>query len=1097
MKRLCLTLAALFLLAVPGGVLRSEEARLLRFPDVSKDKVAFSYAGDIYIAPRTGGQAIRLTSDDGLELFAKFSPDGKNIAFTGQYDGDWDVYVMPSTGGTPRRLSWHPGIRNTPERFGPENVVMGWNRAGDKVMYRSRKESMTWWDGRVYLVGLNGRMAEPLPMSVAGFTSFSPDGSEVAYCPISRDFRTWKRYKGGMAQDVWTFNLKTLQNKKITDWIGTDNMPMWYQDRIYFNSDRTGTLNLYCYDTTTGQTRQVTKYSEYDVRWPSLGPDAIAFENGGYIYVMDLPSEAVHKVDIQLAYDRSSIRTGFAKVTGRIDDYDIGPDGKRAVFQARGDIFTVPAKEGDIRNLTNRSGSNEMYPRWSPDGKWVVYLSDQSGEEEFYMTSQDGKQTIQLTTGSDCHRYAAMWSPDSRKLAFSDKNLKLYVVDVATKQMTQIDQATRNEIQDMSWSADSKYLAYVKRLENRIAAIFVYSSNDRSIHQVTPGLTNDYSPVFDTDGRYLYFLSERSFNPILGSYDFTFVNSAITSLCLIVLKADGVSPFAPKSDEVGQPDTTATASKVKESKSEKGATKEPKKIPSVAIDFDGIYDREVAFDLPAGNYDGLSAIPGAVFYFSAGIRGLSGPATREKTTLHKYDFEKKKDSEFLVGITGYRVSADMKKLLLAKDGNYYIADSDGKEADLADKQLDISKMEMRIERQAEYTQMYNQLWRRLRDYFYDKNMHGVDWKKIHDRYAVLLPYVANRFDFTYVLGEMVGELCSSHTYVGGGDAPRPTPDNIGLLGVDFEVDHASNRICIKKILQGENWDATFRSPLHDPGIEVKAGDYLLAINGKDVTADIDPYSLTENTVDRQMTLLINSKPTTTGAHEVKVKPLASEENLRYYDWALSNLKYVDSVSKGTIGYVHIPDMEDFGLVRFTRMYYNQLRKPGLIIDVRYNGGGFVSGLILERLRRKVVAMGFSRNFAVGPDPGDAPNAHMITLMNQFSCSDGDNFPYFFREYNLGPLMGKRTWGGIVGYRGNDPLVDGGYYTIPEFTSYNLQGKFVVENEGVTPDIEVDNLPDRSAQGKDDQLDQALDYIAKKLKEDPKTLPAPLGPPTPR
>ena len=1097
MKRVLFATGIVTIMVLIAGSLMAAEGRLLRFPTVSQDQVAFSYSGDIYTAPRTGGQAIRLTSDDGIEVFPRFSPDGKHIAFTGQYDGDWDVYVMSSDGGEPKRLTWHPGIQNTSERFGPENVVMGWNNAGDKVLYRSRKESMTWWDGRAYLVSMNGGISEPLPMSVAGFTSFSPDGNEVAYCPIYRDFRTWKRYKGGMAQDVWIFNLKTFQNKKITDWVGTDNLPMWYRDRIYFNSDRTGTLNLYCYDTTTGQTRQVTKFDEYDVRWPSLGTDGLAFENGGYLYVMDLPTETVHKVSIELSDDRHTVRAEYEKVADKIQEYDLSPDGKRALFAARGDVFTLPAKEGDARNLTSSSASNEMYPRWSPDGKWVSYLSDKTGEDEFYMTSQDGKETIQLTTGSDCHRYEATWSPDSKKLAFSDKNLKLWYIDIATKQVTQIDQSKYTEIRGASWSPDSRYLAYTKRLDNQITAIFIYSFDDKKIHQATPGLTNDYAPEFDPDGKYLYFLSERNFNPILGTYEFSFVNNAITNLYLIVLKADTTSPFAPRSDEVALTEKASSDVKGKDAKQpgdDKAAADKP---PVVTIAFDGIYDREVAFDLPSGNYDNISAIKGGIFYTSYPISGLAGPIGQSKPSLHKYDLKNRKDSEFLPDARGYSVSSDKKKMIVRQGESYYIVDTDGKEADLKEKSVDVSKLEAKVDHEAEYTQMYNQVWRRERDYFYDKNMYGIDWKKIHDRYAVLLPYVATRYDFTYVVGEMIGELCNSHTYTGGGEAPRKTPSNIGLLWVDFDVDHSSNRVRIKRIIEGENWDPAIRSPLREPGVDVKEGDYLLAINGHEVTADVDPYSLTENTVGKQMTLLVNSKPTMTGAREVKVKPQSSEELLRYFDWVQQRLHYVDSVSGGKIGYIQIPDMDEYGLTRFTKMFYNQMHKPGLIIDVRYNGGGFVSDLILDRLRRTVVAMGFSRNGSPETAPGDALNAHMITLQNMFSCSDGDYFPYFFREYKLGPLMGTRTWGGVVGIRGFDPLVDGGYYTVPEFTIYNMKSQWVMENVGVEPDITVDNLPDRTARGYDDQLDQAIQYITKKLQEDPKTPPLPPGPPTPR
>ncbi len=1083
---ICLSIFLLY------GSLFASEARLLRFPDVCRDKVAFSYAGDIYVVSRNGGQATKLTSHQGLELFPRFSSDGRQIAFTGQYDGDMSVYVMPVEGGEPVRLTYHPGIQQTSERFGPENVVMGWHPDGRKILFRSRKEANDWWDGRVYLVDVKGGIPEPLPLRTAGFTSFSPDGKKVAYCPIYRDFRTWKRYRGGMAQDVWIFDLTSLEAEKVTDWEGTDNIPMWYHNKIYFNSDRTGTLNLFSYDLSTKRTRQVTDFTEYDVRWPSLGPDGIAFENGGYIYILDLPSETLQRIEVQLATDRHTVRAEYVKVSDKIQEFDISPEGKRVAFSARGEIFTVPAKEGNTRDLTNSSGSKEMYPRWSPDGKWIAYVSDRTGEEELYLTSQDGKEEIRLTTDGHCHRYEPAWSPDSRKLVFSDKDLNLYYVDVENKKLFRIDRSTRNEIRQYSWSPDSKYLAYSKRGENRISAIYVYSLEDKYVHQVTLGFTNDYYPLFDPEGKYLYFLSERNFNPILSQYEFEFVNRGITNLYLIILSKDEKSPFAPKSDEVQLKDK-----KEKELEGSKGDADKEKKPVEVKIDFDGIYEREVAFDLPAGDLGDISAISGTVFYTLSPIRGLRGSLGENQTDLHKYDLKEKKDYEFASGIDGYVISAQGKKMVLKKKDDYFLLETSGEKAEFKENKLDLSKMEMLLDREAEYKQMFQEVWRMQRDFFYDENMHGVDWHKMKERYEVLLPYVSSRFDLTYLLGEMVGELCCSHTYVGGGDRPHIPSSGIGLLGVDFEVDEKSNLIRISRILQGENWDEALRSPLLDPGISVKAGDYLLAINGKEVTAKVNPYSLTENTVGNTIELTINSEPTMKGARKVTVKPIPSEEMLRYYNWVEERLHYVDSLSGGRIGYLHLPDMGSFGLVRFAKMFYHQIRKEGLIIDVRYNGGGYVSGLILERLRRIVAAMGASRTFSETPMPSAGIHAHMITLLNEFSCSDGDYFPYFFSQYKLGPLLGKRSWGGVIGIRGYRPLVDGGYFTVPEFSIYNLEGKWVMENIGVEPDIVVENTPKRLALGYDDQLDSAIKYLRQKIEKEPMILPPKPGPPAPR
>ncbi|MCX6826021.1 MAG: PDZ domain-containing protein [candidate division Zixibacteria bacterium] len=1082
----------------------NEEARLLRFPDVGQEKIAFIYGGDLYTVPRSGGQATRITSHEGLEFFPKISPNGNLIAFTGQYDGDESVYSIPINGGEPKRLTFHPAIQNTTERFGPDNVVMGWSKDGQKVLYRSRKEAMSWWEGRAYLVDVKGGLSEPLPMASAGFTSLSPDGNKAAYCPIYRDFRTWKRYKGGMAQDVWIYDLKTDGAEKITDWIGTDNMPMWYGAKIYFNSDRTsqpdsaGTLNIFCYDIQTKQTRQVTHFTEYDVRWPSLGWDAIAFENGGYINLLELPSETVHKVPVNLITDRHTVRAEFVKVSDKISDYDISPDGHRAIFSARGDIFTVPAKEGNTRNLSSLSDSREGSPHWSPDGKWIIYNSDSTGEEEFYLMAQDGKGNTRLTSDGHCHRFDAQWSPDSKKIAFSDKDNKLYYIDITTKKQVLVDQSPRAQIRNYSWSPDSRFLAYSKPGENEIWAIHIYSLTDGVIHQVTPGYTNDDSPIFDPDGKYLYFLSERNFNPILSNYEFTSVNNAITNLYLIVLSKTEKSPFAPKSDEVLIGDKKNEKSEADKKESDKGDRKSKdddlKKAVDVKIDFDGIYDRQVAFDLSAGNIDGLAAISGAVFYTTSPIYGLMGKIGKDENILHKYTIKDKKDDEFAVGLSSYAITPSGEKILMQKGSDFHISGTSGKKGEFEDNKLDLSQMEMRLDRMAEYGQMYDEVWRMERDFFYDSNMHGVDWKKMHDRYAVLIPYVINRYDLTYIISEMVSELCCSHTYIGGGETPKIHPSNIGLLGVDFEIDHSVNKIKISRLLCGENWDEELRSPLLEPGIDIKPGEYLLAIDGHPVTADIDPYSLTANTVGRTIILTVNSKPTIEGAREITVKPIPSEEMLRYYNWVESERRYVDSISGGKIGYIHIPDMGGFGLVRFMKMFYHQAYKDGLIIDVRYNGGGFVSHLILDRLRQEVKAMWVDRNTIPSPN---GIKAHMITLLNQFSCSDGDYFPYFFREYKMGPLLGNRSWGGVVGINGFPALLDGGYFTVPGGTLYNLKGQWVMENIGVEPDIVVDNLPGRLAKKYDDQLDQAIKYLMGKIKEEPRILPPRPAPPTPR
>lgn len=1084
-RRTALFLAVFLTASADAG---AEEVRLLRYPNVSQNQVTFVCAGDVYVAPRVGGQAVKLTTHKGLELFPRFSPDGSQIAFTGQYDGDFAVYVIPSSGGEPRRLTYHPGIARTSERMGPENVVMGWHPDGNHVLFRSRKEANDVWDGRAYLVGLTGGLPEPLPMATAGFTSFSPDLSKVAYCPLYRDFRTWKRYEGGLAQDVWIFDLSSFEARKITDWVGTDNLPMWYQDRIYFNSDRTGTLNLYCYELASETVRPVTGFTEWDVRWPSLGDEGIAFENAGYIYVLNLPSEQMHKLEIHVAGDHLFTRPRYVAVSEMIRGFDLSPDGDQAAFSARGEIFTLPAEVGNTENLTGElSGSNEIYPRWSPDGKWIAFLSDRTGEDEFFIVSSDGDQTLQITNDGHCFRFGALWSPDSRKLAFSDIENGLYYIDVTSRQLVQIDYSPRSEIHRYDWSPDSRFLAYDKRLDNRIRSIFVYDVNADTIHQVTLGYTHDYAPAFDPDGKYLYFLSQRDFNPILSRYEFSFVNDAITNLFLIVLASDGASPFAPRTAVSGEQMPSDSAEG-------KSTTGQPK---PTGIDFDRIARRQVAFELPAGNYSGLKAISGAVFYLSNPIRGLSGNITQDRRTLHKYDIADEDDHVFAEGISSYQLEANGKKMLIAKDGEYHLAATSDKEADLSKNKLDLSGLTARLDPKAEYGNIFEDVWRRQRDYFYDRNLHGVDWQRMHDKYAELLPYVEHRYDLTYLLGEMIGELACSHTYVGRGDLPKVESGKIGLLGVDFERDTVNDRIRIGRILSGENWDEDLRSPLLEPGVAVSEGDYLLAIDGHEITADTNPYSLTQNRLDRTLELTVNHRPTLRDARTIGVTPIASEEALRYFNWVQERLRYVDSASSGRIGYVHLPDMSSHGLERFAKMFYHQSRRPGLIIDVRFNGGGFVSGLVLERLRRKVVAMTGYRRFEPTRSPGNGMHCHMVTLINQCSCSDGDYFPYFFREYGLGPLVGVRTWGGVIGIRGIRPLVDGGYCTVPEYGIFNLEGEWVMENHGVEPDIVVENTPMRLAQGYDDQLDWAVRHILTRLEQEPKTLPGRPEPPAPR
>lgn len=1083
--------ALVFMLAAATLAVAAEDARLLRFPDISGDQIAFSHGGDLWTVSSNGGQARRLTTHDGLELFPRFSPDGKQIAFMGEYDGDQNVFVVDAVGGTPKRLSYHPGVRSTSERMGPESIVMEWTNDGKRILYRSREETHSVWEGKLYTVSPDGGFPVELPLPRGGFASFSKDGTKIAYCPIFRDFRTWKRYMGGTAQDVWIYDLVNAKSEKLTDWEGTDNVPMWdhASGKIYFNSDRTGTLNLFVYDPADKSTTQVTNFTEYDVRWPAIGPGAIVFENGGWLYVLDLPNGTPRKLSVQLGSDRLPARDRWVNVRDRIQDYSLSHDGKRALFGARGDIFTVPAKHGNTRNITNTPGANEKFATFSPNSQWIAYVSDASGEDELYLQKVNSTDApIRLTTDGDRYKYQLLWSPDSKKLVWSDKSARVFWIDVATKSKTLITQGKKGDIRDYSWSPDSKFIAYSDNNKHSISEVWIYSLAENRARVVTPGAFDDFNPVWDPQGKYLYFLSNRDYNPLLGNYEFNFVLDKMTEIHALVLSAKDASPFAPKSDEISpKNDESATAAK-KDDKKDDAAT--DKKAVTVAIDWQGIMDRDVKFPIAAGQYGGLAATEGRVYYVSSGLGGLDGPIEDVKDMLNVFVMEDQKTHAFLEGLDGYDITPDGKKMIFKKGANYEIIDASGEKAKTGDNVLDLSNLDMKISLREEWKQIFEEGWRLQRDFFYDSTMHGVDWKKMHDRYAPLLDHVDHRFDLTYVMGELIGELATGHTYVGGGEFYRPEANNVGLLGVNFVVDSASRRYKIGRILQGENWRDDRRSPLTEPGIKASEGDYIIAINGKPLFIDTHPYSLTENTSGQTVALTLAKTADGAGSWVIEPKTIGNETGLRYNDWVVQKAHYTDSVSNGRIGYVHIPDMGGEGLKQFASTYFPQIRKEGLIVDVRWNGGGFVSQLIIERLRRVLSGLGKSRNYEETTYPGTVFHGYMACLCNEHSASDGDNFPHHFREYGLGPVIGKRTWGGVVGIRGHRPLVDGGFMNTPEFAKYDFDRKWIIENRGVSPDIEVEYPPEIVYKGGDPQIDRAVQEIMKKITAAPKTIPPP-------
>jgi tricorn protease len=1065
-------------------VFAGQEARLLRFPAISATQIVFTYAGDLYTVSTTGGVARKVTNDVGFEMFARFSPDGKWIAFTGQYDGNTEVYLMPAEGGIPKRLTFTAtlGRDDVSDRMGPNNIVMGWKHDGKHIIFRSRMREWNSFNGQLYLESIEGGLPEELPLPRGGFCSYSPDDNQFAYNRVFREFRTWKRYRGGMADDIWIYDFEKKSIENITNNPAQDIIPMWSGNKIYFLSDRDSLkrMNLYVYDLTTKATQKLTDFTEFDIKFPSLGPNAIVFENGGYIYRLDLATEKYEKVPIEIQEDLNGGRGGIIKVSDKITNYEISPDGKRALFGARGDVFTVPVKNGATRNITQTPGTHERNSKWSPDGKWIAYISDASGEDEIYVEPQDGSgPPVQVTKGEDTYKYQMYWSPDSKKLLWGDKRLRLRYVDVDSKSIKEVAQAKIWEIREYCWSPDSKWIAYAKPEEESLTKVYLYSLENEQTHAVTDGWYSSSNPSFSSDGKYLFFVSDRDFKPIIGGVEFNYTYQDMERIYLVTLSKAVESPFKPKSDEVtikeAKPETKEKAEKKEGEKKEKKDS-----VTVVKVDVDGLKDRIVGLPIEAANYGNLQSAGNNLYY----IRKSSKD---EKSQLLMYDLGELKETG-LGEADGFEISADLKKMLIGREKSYYIVDLPKAKLDLKEK-LDLSGMEVNLNKREEWAQIFNECWRQMREFFYAPNMHGVDWAAMRKRYGGLVPYVNNRADLTYIIGEMIGELNIGHTYVGGGEVPKPKKIETGLLGAQLERDPQSKYYRITKILRGENWDKNTRSPLTEIGVDAKEGDYILAVDGKPTNEMNDIYEALLNTVDKQVKLKLNSAPTEKGSRDVVVLPISDEANLYYYDWVENNIKKVNEATDGKVGYIHMPDMGQWGLNEFVKHFYPQLRKKALVIDVRGNGGGNVSPLVIERLRREIAMATFARNTVPSPNPSDMMWGPKVCLIDEFSASDGDLFPYRFKKYKLGKLIGKRTWGGVVGIRNSLPLLDGGFLYKPEFSRYDEEtDRWIIEGHGVDPDIYVDNDPAKEFAGVDQQLNKAIEVILDELKTQEKTLP---------
>ncbi|NIM91794.1 MAG: protease [Candidatus Aminicenantes bacterium] len=1077
----------LILIFFTGVLYAPQETRLLRFPTIHKDQIVFTYAGDLYIVSSSGGVARKLTSHEGFEQFARFSPDGRQIAFTGEYDGNREVYLIPREGGIPKRLTYTAslGRDDVTDRMGPNNIVMGWRHDNQHIVFRSRRWEWNSFNGQLYLASVDGGIPQQLPLPRGGFCSFSPDDKKLAYNRIFREFRTWKRYRGGMADDVWIYDFETKKLENATNNPAQDIIPMWHGNKVYFLSDRDENkrMNLFVYDTATKETKKLTAFEDFDIKFPSLGPEAIVFENGGELYRFDLTQEKAAKIPVVIADDMISARDQIVNVSEKVTNYEISPDGKRALFGARGEIFTLPVKHGNTRNLTNTSGIHERNSKWSPDGKWIAYISDASGTDEIYIRPQDGSDKAeQITKNGDTYKYQIYWSPDSKKLLWGDKKLRLNYVDIETKEIVEVIKATAWEIRDYCWSPDSQWIAYSKFEAESMIKVYLYSLSTKKNHEITEGWYSSYGPCFSSDGKYLFLVSDRDFNPIYSRTEWNHAYRAMARVYLVTLSAEVKSPFEPKSDEVEpkkESDEVSEKAGEEKKKAEEKKEKQKKEV-KVEVDLQGLKDRIIGFPVEVAYYGNITSVEDKVYY-------MKREEGERKLFLKMYDLKELKETD-LGQIDGYEISSDMKKMLVSKDKSFAIIDLPKAQIKIKDK-LDLSNMEMRLERRKEWNQIFNECWRQMKDFFYDPNMHGIDWEATRKRYEPLAKAANHRADLTYVIGEMIGELNVGHTYVGGGDFPKVKKVKVGLLGARFEKDPETGYYRIAKILKGENWDKSLRSPLTEVGVNVEEGNYLIAIDGKPTNDMTDMYEALLNAVGKQVTLKVNTKPQEKGSREVVVRPIEDELPLYYYNMVQTNIEKVTKATDGKVGYIHIPDMGRPGLNEFVKHFYPQLRKKALIIDVRSNGGGSVSPMIIERLRREIAMVGVARNTIPSPDPDAAFLGPLVCLMDEFSASDGDIFPYRFKKHKLGKTIGKRSWGGVVGIRGSLPLLDGGYLYKPEFATYGAEGQgWIIEGYGVDPDIYVDNDPAKEYVGIDEQLNKAIEVILEELKTKEKKLP---------
>lgn len=1061
------------LLCIAASALRAQvDARMLQYPDVSQTQIVFSYAGDLWVVPKEGGTALKLSSPRGQELYPHFSPDGSQIAYSADYDGNLEIYVIPTMGGMPTRVTYH----GMPDR------VIDWYPDGRHLLYASSMNSGKQRFNQFYSVSPEGGMPDQLPVPYGEMASLSPDGKRIAYTKMTQAFRTWKRYRGGWAPDIIIFDLEKKTSETITPNPASDEFPMWYKNTIYFLSDRgpEERSNIWAYDLTTKETRQITKFTDFDIHFPSIGPSDIVFEAGGRLYRLSLADEKLNEVNVKVVTDELTLLPHAENATKYITGFSVAPDGKRALFEARGEVFSVPAENGPVINLTQSSGSAERFPAWSPDGNYAAYWSDKSGEYELNLLDLNKPGSAKkVTSYGPGYRYNLFWSPNSKMIAFIDKAMKIQIYDVEKDKTIQVDKEYyyyEGNLEGFrpSWSPDSRWLAYGRDLELRGSAIFLFDTKEGKSTQVTSGYYSDNTPSFDPDGKYLYFATNRTFTPIYSDYDNTWIYPNSTTIAAVPLSDETPSPLAPKDDSV--------AVKKEEAKKEKGKdeAKKDEKQKETKITLAGFEDRVVILPPAAGNIGGIEAVSGKVVY----LRVPNSGSSDKKKPLMYYDLDKREEKTIADDVDAFEVSADGKKVLVAKSGNYSVVDV--AENQKMDKKMPTAQLMMTVDPKAEWKQIFTDVWRFERDFFYDPNMHGVDWNEMRVRYGKLLDNCVTRWDVNFVIGELISELSSSHTYRGGGDVDDGPVTNFGYLGVDWELSNGAYRI--KDIVADAPWDTEVRSPLLQPGVKVDKGDYVLAVNGQPLDVTKAPWASFAGLADKTIELTVNSKPTMEGSHTVLVKTIGDETRLRNLAWIESNRKRVDEATKGRIGYIYVPSTGIDGQTELERQFMAQYDKDGLIVDERFNNGGQIPDRFIELLNRKPLAFWAVRDGHNWQWPPNANFGPKVMLINGWSGSGGDAFPDYFRKAGLGPLIGTRTWGGLIGISGAPGLIDGGSVTVPTFRMYNPDGTWFKEGHGVDPDIMVDDDPSQLAKGVDPQLERGIQEVMKMVNERPPVWP---------